>query len=145
MTRNTRLMVIVAFLLIAGTIPGDVQFAVSIGYLRKRFPDPGDCILLTLHGCTSISCRLWDSESVITDLASIAAAEPEILSADGPTTVFCVNGDGSLSSSSDRDGILECDNAPEHIKKRLEDLIPQVTVLRFAAPQLLFILPRLGF
>ncbi|MHA3774777.1 hypothetical protein ACXR0O_24915 [Verrucomicrobiota bacterium sgz303538] len=77
---------------ISGTIPGDVQFAVSIGYLRNRFPDPGDCILLTLHGCTSISYQLWDSESVVTDLTSIAAAEPEILSADEPTTVFCVNG-----------------------------------------------------
>jgi hypothetical protein len=77
---------------ITGTIPGDVQFAVSIGYLRKHFPDPGDCILLALHGCTLISYQLWDSESVVTDLDSIAAAEPEILSADDPATVFCVNG-----------------------------------------------------
>ena len=77
---------------ITGTIPGDIQFAVSIAYLRKRFPDPGDCILLTLHGCTAISYQLWDSESVITDLASIGAAKPEILSADEATTVFCANG-----------------------------------------------------
>ena len=77
---------------ITGSIPGDVQFAVSIGYLRRRFADAGDCILLTLHGCTAISYQTWDSDSVVTDLASIAAAEPEILSADEPTTVFCANG-----------------------------------------------------
>ena len=77
---------------IFGAIPGDVQFAIAIGYLRKRFTDPGDCILLTLHGCTSISYEPWDAGAPITDFASIVATEPEILSADEPTTVFCSGG-----------------------------------------------------
>lgn len=77
---------------ITGAIPGDVQFAVAIGYLRKRFSDPGECILLTLHGCTAISYQLWDADTAVTDLTAIAAAEPEILNADEPSTVFCVNG-----------------------------------------------------
>ena len=77
---------------IIGTIPGDIQFAIAIGYLRERFHDPGDCILLTLHGCTSLSYEHWDSGAVSTDFASILSVEPEILSADEPTTVFCDSG-----------------------------------------------------
>jgi hypothetical protein len=94
---------------ITGEIPGDIQFAVSIDYLRRRFSDPGECILLTLHGCTSLSYQTWGSEEVLTDIAAIAAAEPEVLSADEPSTVFCVNGtlrvhavDFSLSLDSGR-------------------------------------------
>lgn len=94
---------------ITGTIPGDIQFAVSIEYLRRRFSDPGEHILLTLRDCTSLSFQAWDSDTVVTDLGAIAAAEPEILSADEPATVFCVNGtlrvhaaDFSLSLDSGR-------------------------------------------
>ena len=77
---------------ITGTIPGDIQLAIAISYLRERFPDPGDCILLTLHGCTMLSYEQCDSGTVHTDFASILSVEPEILSADEPTTVFCDSG-----------------------------------------------------
>ncbi|RYD83633.1 MAG: hypothetical protein EOP84_07625 [Verrucomicrobiaceae bacterium] len=77
---------------ITGTIPGDIELAVAICYLRERFPEPGDCILLTLHGCTSLSYERWDSGAVLTDLELIVSSEPEILSADEPTSVLCSNG-----------------------------------------------------
>ncbi|QDU31565.1 hypothetical protein ETAA8_67240 [Anatilimnocola aggregata] len=84
---------------LTGSIPGDVRFAVAIGYLRKRFPDPGECILLTLHGCTALSYLVWETNEVLTDLVAIAAAEPEILSADEPTTVVCNGGTLQVQAS----------------------------------------------
>jgi|GEM_PF-4349362 len=45
-----------------------------------------------LHGCTALTYEHWESGAVSTDFASILAAEPEILSCDEPTTVFCSNG-----------------------------------------------------
>jgi hypothetical protein len=77
---------------ICGAIPGDVQLAVEIRYLRARFPDPGDCLLLTLHGCTLLSYEDWTTGVISTDLAEIAASEPEILNSDEPTTVICNGG-----------------------------------------------------
>lgn len=77
---------------ISGSLPGQIQVAVDIEYLRQRFCDPGDWILLTLYDCTAISYQPWDCDQIVTDLATIAAAEPEILSADEPTIVLCVSG-----------------------------------------------------
>jgi hypothetical protein len=94
-----------------GAVPGDVQFAVWIDYLRSRFPDPGDRILLTLHGCAALSYQTHEG-TALTDLDAIARAEPEILQAKDWTdasVVECVSGtlrvtatDFSLSLDSGR-------------------------------------------
>jgi hypothetical protein len=77
---------------VCGAVPGEVQLAIDIGYLRERFAAPGDCILVTLHDCTAFSYEHWDSDAVSTDFASILSVEPAILSADEPGTVFCNSG-----------------------------------------------------
>jgi len=97
---------------VSGTIPGDVEFVVWIDYLRNRFPDPGDRILLTLHGCSTLSYQPYEEDATLTDFDDIAKAEPEILRAkdwSDASVVECVGGtlrvmasDFSLSLDSGR-------------------------------------------
>jgi hypothetical protein len=77
---------------ISGSIPGEVEMAIEIEYLRQRFSDPGQSILLLLHNCTAVGYQAGDDDAVVTDFAAIAAAQLEILSADEPTTVCCGGG-----------------------------------------------------
>ena len=87
---------------VSGAVPGDVQFAVWIDYLRSRFPDPGDRILLTLHGCTALSYQPHGDDTALTDLAAIAKAEPEILQAKDWTdasVVECVSGNMRVTAT----------------------------------------------
>jgi hypothetical protein len=78
-----------------GAVPGDVQFAVCIDYLRNRFTDPGNRVLLTLHGCNALTFQPDGDDVALTDFEAIAKAEPEILQAKDWTdasVVECVNG-----------------------------------------------------
>jgi hypothetical protein len=80
---------------VSGAVPGNIQFAIWIDYLRDGFPDPGNRILLTLHDCTSLSFQPYEAETALTGLDAIARAEPEILQAHDWTdasTVDCVGG-----------------------------------------------------
>jgi len=51
---------------VSGTVPGDVQMAVWIEYLRNRFPDPGERIIVTLHGCSALSYKPFEEDETIT-------------------------------------------------------------------------------
>ncbi len=87
---------------VSGTVPGEVQFSVRIDYLRNRFPEPGNRILLTLHGCTSLSYEPHGEEAELTNLATIAEAEPTILQAKDWTDasiVYCASGIVSVSAA----------------------------------------------
>lgn len=77
---------------ISGSLPGRVEIAIEIEYLRQQFSDPGRFILLILHNCTAISYQAWDDDAIVTDFAAIAAAKLEILSATEPATVCCTEG-----------------------------------------------------
>jgi len=78
-----------------GRVPGDVQLSISIDYIRRRFSDVGEHVVLTLHNCTCLAYEPDDPPGCLTDLQAIAAAEPEILKAENwtdPNTVYCVSG-----------------------------------------------------
>lgn len=78
-----------------GRVPGDVQLSISINYLRRRFADIGEYVVLTLHECTCLGYEPDDPPGCLTELQAIAAAEPEILKAENwtdPNTVYCVSG-----------------------------------------------------
>ncbi len=80
---------------VAGELPGDVRLAVEIDYLRGRFAEPGNRIVLTLHDCTGLTYHPFD-EPVIADFPAIAAAHPQILRARNwtdPGFVECPGGD----------------------------------------------------
>lgn len=95
---------------ITGVVPGDVHLAIEIGYLRERFPDPGDRIGLTLHGCTSFRYQLLENSPAcsdpafpLTNFAAIASNRPEIRHAKdwtNPRVVECSEGDLVLSADS---------------------------------------------
>lgn len=86
---------------ISGSMPGDVEISVGIEYLRTRFPDTGEKILLTLHGCTRLEYEAWDSGSVLTDPRQISAIQPQILSATGcdPVEISCDGGTLRIAAS----------------------------------------------
>ena len=79
---------------VEGDVPGTVRLTVSCEYLRERYPDPGDRLVITLHGCTLVSYRPYDADVATTEFVAISAASPGILSAAEPTEVF--GGDGVL-------------------------------------------------
>jgi hypothetical protein len=97
---------------VRGAVPGTVQLDVAIDYLRERFTDPGETIQVTLTGCTRFAYRDFDDGQFTTDFSTIAAFEPEVLSAelrDGLCVLDCVSGvlevmaaDGSLALDSGR-------------------------------------------
>ena len=97
---------------IHGAVPGTVRLAVSIDYLRERFPDSGDTIQVTLTGCARFAYRDFDVGEFTTDLRTITSMEPEVLSAKlqgDLNEIDCVNGvleviatDGSLALDSGR-------------------------------------------
>lgn len=65
---------------IEGTIPGDIHVHVSIEYLRERFGDEGDTIIVTLFDCDVFSHRLNNAEHAVSDLTAIATESLTILS-----------------------------------------------------------------
>lgn len=65
---------------IDGVVPGDIRVHVSIEYLRERFHDDGDTIVVTLSNCTVFSHRLYDADHAVSDLAAIANESLTILS-----------------------------------------------------------------
>jgi hypothetical protein len=67
---------------IVGTVPGDIRVDVSIEYLRERFQDDGESIILTLSDCTIFSHRVYDEEQAVSDLNMIANESLSILSAE---------------------------------------------------------------
>jgi hypothetical protein len=97
---------------IEGTVPGDVRLHISIEYLRERFADTGDTIVVTLHNCNQFSHRLYDSSIAVTNLSQIAGESATILSAEMQGTVCrvftdlgvleTVCGAGSISLDSER-------------------------------------------
>ncbi|PKV11351.1 hypothetical protein CVO74_20240 [Xanthomonas prunicola] len=93
-----------------GSVPGDVSLLVSIGYLRNRFPGEGTGFVVLLSGCTHFTFHPYD-EPVLSDLAAIAALEPEILSAKAgdPLEICCVMGTLSVRYKS---CALSLDNGP---------------------------------
>ena len=66
---------------IVGSVPGDVRVYVGVEYLRERFADDGDGIVVCLSDCTAFSHRLYDADDVVTDLPAIANESVTILSA----------------------------------------------------------------
>ena len=102
---------------IEGEVPGSIRLHVSIDYLRERFSDSGDTIQILLAGCTRFAYREFDTNAFTTDLAVIAAMEPEVLSAtltDGLCEVECAGGmlevaavDGWVSLDSGRSVTLQ--------------------------------------
>lgn len=80
---------------VSGSVPGDVRMDVEISYLRERFAEPGDRIVLTLQGCTALSYLPFEDPPV-TGFTALAAVRPEILRAKDWTDasiVECNNGD----------------------------------------------------
>ena len=87
---------------VSGAVPGDVRLSVCIDYLRNRFPDPGNRILLTLHGCTALTFQTYEDVAALTDFDAITKAEPEILQAKDWTdasVVECTNGTISVKAT----------------------------------------------
>lgn len=67
---------------VEGSVPGDVTVAVEIEYLRSMLPEPGTRFLIRLCGCTQFEFRRFIAEeTLVSDLTTVAAEEPEILSA----------------------------------------------------------------
>ena len=61
---------------------GDLRMDVEIDYLRKRIPDPGSLIQVSLIGCTRFALQgQYDNAKFSTTLTEIAAMRPEILRA----------------------------------------------------------------
>jgi hypothetical protein len=97
---------------VSGEVPGTVQLAISIDYLRERFSDTGKTIQVTLTGCNRFAYRDFYEPDFTTNLSAIADFEPEVLSADLHNRlckVDCVSGvleveavDGSLRLDSGR-------------------------------------------
>jgi len=78
-----------------GAVPGDVQLSISIDYLRRRFPEVSEHVVLTLHECTCLAYDPDDPPGSLTDLQAIATAKPQILKAEDwtdPNKVYCVSG-----------------------------------------------------
>ena len=97
---------------LVGEVPGDVSVHVGVEYLRERFEDEGDEIIVHLRGCTRLSYRDYDAEEGTTDLQVVTDISPGILSAEmkgEECRVFCEKGvldiqcdDGSISLDSGR-------------------------------------------
>ena len=95
---------------LSGTVPGTLQIDVSIEYLRERFADPGTIIRLTLKECSHFAFIGFDTTVAITCLSTLAALEPEILSAtmNGDICeIICVEGILRIAANS---GSIELDN-----------------------------------
>jgi len=78
-----------------GAVPGDVRLNIDIDYLRRRFPEAGQYLILTLHDCTCLAYEPDDPKGSITNLEAMGAAEPKILKAEDWTDankVYCVSG-----------------------------------------------------
>lgn len=78
---------------IEGTVPGNASLLLSIQYLRDRFPSAGTGFVVSLFDCNLFTFQPYD-EPEISDLAKIAALEPEILSAEpsDPLEICCTLG-----------------------------------------------------
>jgi hypothetical protein len=80
---------------IDGTLPGDLRIDIEIDYLRKRIPDPGTLIQVFLIGCTRFAYQGFEATAFSTELAAVAAMQPEVLGGsmkDGICEVECSDG-----------------------------------------------------
>jgi hypothetical protein len=79
---------------VSGNLPGDLRLDIEIDYLRRRFEEPGQFIVLTLTGCTRMTFVPWaEGSSSISDPADVGGMGLEILS-DRKESFCCVHGDG---------------------------------------------------
>jgi hypothetical protein len=95
---------------VKGTLLGDLRMDVEIDHLRKRIPDPGTLIQVSLIGCTRFAYRQYDNAKFSTTLTEVAAMRPEILRAsmtEEVCEVDCV--DGTLEVVAE-DGAIRLDN-----------------------------------
>ena len=95
---------------IVGSVPGDVRVYVGIEYLRERFSDDGDQIVVCLSGCTKFSHRLYDAENAVTDFTSIANESGTILSAEMNGSVCRVFTDLGVLEMQCRGGSVSLDS-----------------------------------
>ena len=97
---------------VSGSVPGDVRIGVEIDYLRERFAEPGDQVVLTLLGCTALSYHPFEDPPVA-GFTDLVAARPEILRAKDWTDasiVECNNGDLRVTAA---DAALALDSGRE--------------------------------
>lgn len=67
---------------VQGSVAGDVTLTVEIEYLRSMLPEPGDRFLVRLFGCSHFELwRFLADQTLVSDFTTVAAEEPEILSA----------------------------------------------------------------
>lgn len=95
---------------ISGIVPGTVLLDIDIKYLRRRFPEPGKIIKLTIIGCTHFAYRDFDESKFITDLSAIEAFKPMIIGAvmrGEICDVDCLKGPLEITAT---DGSLSLDN-----------------------------------
>lgn len=78
---------------VTGSVPGDVQLCMEIGYLRALFPEPGDYFIIELLNCTHLQFSEYD-EAPTNDLARIAERRPEVLyvTTETPLVLDCAMG-----------------------------------------------------
>ena len=95
---------------IVGSVPGDVRVHVGIEYLRERFSDDGDQIVVCLSGCTKFSHRLYDAENAVKDFTSIANESGTILSAEMHDSVCRVFTDLGVLEMQCRGGSVSLDS-----------------------------------
>ena len=102
---------------IAGQVPGTVRVEVDIGYLRKRFPDAGKTIVVTLDGCTRFAYRPYEikkglppNEKFITDFDAIVALKPLISDAEMKGNVVIVAGSYGMFEAAALGGSLSLDS-----------------------------------
>lgn len=69
---------------ILGSIPGDLEILVEIPYLREIFPIDGTSFVVSLQNCNRVEYDLFQESqgSIVSQIAEIIAAEPQILYAD---------------------------------------------------------------
>ena len=95
---------------IEATASSDVRLHVSIEYIRERFADPGDMLIVTLHDCRRLAFRCYESDRETTDFEAIAGQSPTILSAemhDGLCRTFT---DAGVLETECRDGSISLDS-----------------------------------
>jgi hypothetical protein len=95
---------------IEGNVPGDVRVFVGIEYLRERFPDDGETIVVCLTNCTTFAYRPYESELRNTDLISIANESATILSAEMHGPVCRVYTDAGVLQMQCRCGSVSLDS-----------------------------------
>jgi len=102
---------------LSGNVPGTVRVEMDIDYLRRRFPDAGKTIVVTLDGCTRFAYRPYEikkglppNEKFITDFEAIVALKPLILDAEMRGSVAIVAGSYGVFEAAALGGSLSLDS-----------------------------------